>query len=182
MIRDTARAYAQDKLACRRVTKAYLEKKVDRDIFHEIGAVLGLIGHYRCRRYAALKALNASYVGLRPSWRAKIGARRFRLSFDEFGALPSRVYAPIYALWRREPAEENLPKLATGEWSAASAGLAEPGRRPDPGGMKTRGRGRRRRLSAHRYQDVDFQRADRRRIRGVAKSAEHNQTISALHS
>src|SRR5450756_1254026 len=42
MIRDTARAYAQDKLAPR-ITKAYLEEKVDRDIFHEMGE-LGLIG------------------------------------------------------------------------------------------------------------------------------------------
>ncbi len=40
MIRDTARAYAQDKLLPR-VTKAYLEEKVDRDIFHEMGE-LGL--------------------------------------------------------------------------------------------------------------------------------------------
>ncbi len=36
MIRDTARAYAQDKLLPR-VTGAYLEEKVDRDIFHEMG-------------------------------------------------------------------------------------------------------------------------------------------------
>src|SRR3979490_2133622 len=33
MIRDTARAYAQDKLLPRG-TQAYLEEKVDRDIFH----------------------------------------------------------------------------------------------------------------------------------------------------
>src|SRR6516164_7765775 len=42
MVRDTARAYAQDKLLPR-VNKAYLEEKVDRDIFHEMGE-LGLIG------------------------------------------------------------------------------------------------------------------------------------------
>ena len=42
MIRDTARAYAQDKLLPR-VTKAYLEEKTDREIFNEMGE-LGLIG------------------------------------------------------------------------------------------------------------------------------------------
>ena len=42
MIRDTARAYAQDKLQPR-VVKAYLEEKTDREIFNEMGE-LGLIG------------------------------------------------------------------------------------------------------------------------------------------
>ena len=40
MVRDTARAYAQDKLLPR-VTKSYLEEKVDRDIFHEMGELAG---------------------------------------------------------------------------------------------------------------------------------------------
>ena len=51
MIRDTARAYAQDKLMPR-ITKAYLEEKVDRDIFHEMGE-LGLIGITLPEEYAA---------------------------------------------------------------------------------------------------------------------------------
>src|SRR6195952_1133668 len=42
MIRDTARAYAQDKLMPR-IAKAYLEEKTDREIFNEMGE-LGLIG------------------------------------------------------------------------------------------------------------------------------------------
>ncbi|MBB4264252.1 alkylation response protein AidB-like acyl-CoA dehydrogenase [Bradyrhizobium sp. CIR3A] len=50
MVRDTARAYAQDKLLPR-VTKAYLEEKTDREIFNEMGE-LGLIGS-RCRRNMA---------------------------------------------------------------------------------------------------------------------------------
>ena len=45
MIRDTARAYAQDKLAPR-VIQAYLEEKTDRAIFDEMGA-LGLLGFNR---------------------------------------------------------------------------------------------------------------------------------------
>ena len=42
MIRDTARAYAQEKLLPR-VNEAYLEEKTDRAIFNEMGA-LGLLG------------------------------------------------------------------------------------------------------------------------------------------
>src|SRR6266478_589814 len=57
MIRDTARAYAQDKLLPR-VAKAYLEEKVDRDIFHEMGE-LGVIGITLPEEYGCA---NASYV------------------------------------------------------------------------------------------------------------------------
>src|SRR6202050_3301756 len=57
MIRDTARAYAQDKLLPR-ITKAYLEETVDRDIFHEMGE-LGLIGITLPEEYGCA---NASYV------------------------------------------------------------------------------------------------------------------------
>src|SRR5256885_17165800 len=57
MIRDTARAYAQDKLLPR-VTKAYLEEKPDRDIFHEL-VELGLIGITLPEEYGCA---NPSYV------------------------------------------------------------------------------------------------------------------------
>jgi Acyl-CoA dehydrogenases len=57
MIRDTARAYAQDKLLPR-VTKAYLEEKTDREIFNEMGE-LGLIGITLPEEYGCA---NASYV------------------------------------------------------------------------------------------------------------------------
>src|SRR5947207_11585454 len=57
MIRDTARAYAQDKLLPR-VTKAYLEEKTDREIFNEMGE-LGLIGTTLPEEYGCA---NSSYV------------------------------------------------------------------------------------------------------------------------
>ena len=57
MIRDTARAYAQDKLLPR-VSKAYLEEKTDREIFNEMGE-LGLIGITLPEEYGCA---NASYV------------------------------------------------------------------------------------------------------------------------
>ena len=58
LIRDTARAYAQDKLLPR-VSQAYLEEKTDREIFNEMGE-LGLIGitlpeEYGYARYALRK-------------------------------------------------------------------------------------------------------------------------------
>lgn len=55
MIRDTARAYAQDKLLPR-VSQAYLED--DREIFNEMGS-LGLIGITLPEDYGCA---NASYV------------------------------------------------------------------------------------------------------------------------
>src|SRR4026208_398887 len=57
MVRDTARAYAQDKLLPR-VAKAYLEEKTDREIFNEMGE-LGLIGITLPEEYGCA---NASYV------------------------------------------------------------------------------------------------------------------------
>src|SRR5205814_3407645 len=57
LIRDTARAYAQDKLAPR-IVKAYLEEKTDREIFNEMGE-LGLIGITLPEEYGCD---NASYV------------------------------------------------------------------------------------------------------------------------
>ena len=57
MIRDTARAYAQDKLQPR-IIKAYLEEKTDREIFNEMGE-LGLIGVTLPEEYGCA---NASYV------------------------------------------------------------------------------------------------------------------------
>ena len=57
MIRDTARAYAQDKLLPR-VSDAYLNETTDREIFNEMGE-LGLIGVTLPEDYGCA---NASYV------------------------------------------------------------------------------------------------------------------------
>ena len=57
MIRDTARAYAQDKLQPR-VIEAYREEKTDRAIFNEMGE-LGLLGVTLPEEYGCA---GASYV------------------------------------------------------------------------------------------------------------------------
>src|SRR5450755_4879710 len=130
MIRDTARAYAQDKLLPR-ITKAYLEEKVDRDIFHEMGE-LGLIGISLPEEYGCA---NASYVayGLvaREIERVDSGYRSMN------SVQSSLVMHPIYAYGDENQRKRYLPKLATGEW-VGCFGLTEPDAGSDPGGMKTR--------------------------------------------
>src|SRR5229473_1484164 len=126
MIRDTARAYAQDKLLPR-VAKAYLEEKVDRDIFHEMGE-LGLIGITLPEEYGCA---NASYVayGLvaREIERVDSGYRSMN------SVQSSLVMHPIYAYGDENQRRKYLPKLATGEW-VGCFGLTEPDAGSDPGG------------------------------------------------
>src|ERR1700733_2662325 len=130
MIFDTVRDYAQDKLLPR-VTKAYLEEKVDRDIFHEMGE-LGLIGITLPEEYGCA---NASYVayGLvaREIERVDSGYRSMN------SVQSSLVMHPIYAYGDESQRKKYLPKLATGEW-VGCFGLTEPDYGSDPGGMVTR--------------------------------------------
>ena len=130
MVRDTARAYAQDKLLPR-VTKAYLEEKTDREIFNEMGE-LGLIGITLTEEYGCA---NASYVayGLvaREIERVDSGYRSMN------SVQSSLVMYPIYAYGDENQRKKYLPKLATGEW-VGCFGLTEPDAGSDPGGMKTR--------------------------------------------
>jgi len=130
MIRDTARAYAQDKLQPR-IIKAYLEEKTDREIFNEMGE-LGLIGVTLPEEYGCA---NASYVayGLvaREIERVDSGYRSMN------SVQTSLVMYPIYAYGDETQRKKYLPKLATGEW-VGCFGLTEPDAGSDPGGMKTR--------------------------------------------
>ena len=59
LIRDSARAYATDKLLPR-VTEAYLEEKTDREIFREYGA-LGFLGVTLPAEYGGAGASYVSY-------------------------------------------------------------------------------------------------------------------------
>ena len=130
MIRDTARAYAQDKLLPR-VVDAYLNEKTDREIFNEMGA-LGLIGVTLPEEYGCANASYVSY-GLiaREIERVDSGYRSMN------SVQSSLVMYPIYAYGSEEQRKKYLPKLATGEW-VGCFGLTEPDAGSDPGGMKTR--------------------------------------------
>ena len=130
MIRDTARAYAQDKLLPR-VSRAYLDERSDREIFNEMGE-LGLIGVTHPEEYGCA---NASYVayGLvaREIERVDSGYRSMN------SVQSSLVMYPIYAYGDDNQRRKYLPKLASGEW-VGCFGLTEPDAGSDPGGMKTR--------------------------------------------
>src|SRR6195952_3484243 len=130
MIRDTARAYAQDKLLPR-VTNAYLNEHTDREIFNEMGE-LGLIGITLPEEYGCA---NASYVayGLvaREIERVDSGYRSMN------SVQSSLVMYPIYAYGDENQRKKYLPKLASGEW-VGCFGLTEPDAGSDPAGMRTR--------------------------------------------
>jgi glutaryl-CoA dehydrogenase len=129
LVRDTARAYAQDQLAPR-VREAYQNEHTDTSIFREMGE-LGLLGPtidgYGCS--------GVSYVsyGLiaREVERVDSGYRSM------MSVQSSLVMYPIYAYGNEEQREKYLPKLATGEWIGCF-GLTEPDAGSDPGGMTTR--------------------------------------------
>ena len=75
----------------------------------------------------------------------------------------SLVMVPINAFGTEAQKQKYLPRLANGEWIGCF-GLTEPGAGSDPGGMTTRANKVRRRLRAHRQQDLDHQQPDRRRL------------------
>lgn len=130
MIRDTARAYAQDKLMPR-VANAYLNETTEREIFQEMGE-LGLIGVTLPEEYGCA---NAGYVayGLvaREIERVDSGYRSMN------SVQSSLVMYPIEAYGTESQKKRYLPKLATGEW-VGCFGLTEPDAGSDPGGMTTR--------------------------------------------
>ncbi len=130
MIRDTARAYAQEKLQPR-VTQAYLEEKTDREIFNEMGA-LGLIGVTFPEDYGCANAGYVSYgLVAREIERVDSGYRSMN------SVQSSLVMYPIYAYGDESQRKKFLPKLASGEW-VGCFGLTEPDAGSDPGGMKTK--------------------------------------------
>ena len=131
MIMETARDYAQAKLAPR-VRQAYRNESTDPAIFREMGE-LGLLGPtiegYGC------PGVNYVSYGLiaREIERIDSGYRSM------FSVQSSLVMYPIYAYGTEEQREKYLPKLATGEW-VGCFGLTEPDAGSDPAGMITRAR------------------------------------------
>jgi glutaryl-CoA dehydrogenase len=130
LIRDTARAYAQDKLAPR-VIDAYMEEKTDRAVFSEMGA-LGLLGVNVPEAYGGAGANYASYgLVAREIERVDSGYRSM------MSVQSSLVMYPIHAYGDETQRRRYLPRLAAGEW-VGCFGLTEPDAGSDPAGMKTR--------------------------------------------
>src|SRR5215510_10697378 len=129
-VRDTARAYAQEKLLPR-VIEDYLEEKTDRAIFSEMGA-LGLLGVTIPETYGCAGANYVSYGLVAREIERVDSVYRSMNSVQS-----SLVMYPIYAYGSEAQRERYLPKLASGEW-VGCFGLTEPDAGSDPGGMKTR--------------------------------------------
>ncbi|EJW11386.1 Glutaryl-CoA dehydrogenase [Rhodovulum sp. PH10] len=130
LIRDSARAYAQSKLAPR-VRQAFREEKTDPAIFSEMGE-LGLLGVTLSEKYGGTGAGYVSYgLVAREIERVDSGYRSM------MSVQASLVMYPIFAYGSEEQREKYLPKLASGEWIGCF-GLTEPDAGSDPAGMKTR--------------------------------------------
>ena len=129
MVRDSARAYCQEKLLPR-VLEANRHERFDREIMNEMGA-LGFLGTtiegYGC---AGVNYVSYGLIA-REVERVDSGYR------SAMSVQSSLVMHPIYAFGTEEQRLKYLPKLASGEW-VGCFGLTEPDHGSDPAGMTTR--------------------------------------------
>ena len=130
MIRDSARAYAQEKLQPR-IKTAFNDERIEPEIFKEMGA-MGLLGTTIPEQYGGLGGGYVTYgLVAREVERVDSGYRSM------MSVQSSLVMYPIYAYGTEEQRQKYLPKLATGEWIGCF-GLTEPDAGSDPAGMTTR--------------------------------------------
>jgi glutaryl-CoA dehydrogenase len=130
LIRDSARAYCQDKLQPR-VISAFREERFDREIMSEMGE-LGLLGPTIPEEYGGPGVNHVAYgLVAREVERVDSGYR------SAMSVQSSLVMHPIFAYGDEEQKKKWLPRLATGEL-VGCFGLTEPDHGSDPGGMKTR--------------------------------------------
>jgi glutaryl-CoA dehydrogenase len=129
MVRDSARAYCQEKLSPR-VLEANRHERFDREIMTEMGA-LGFLGAtiegYGC---AGVNYVSYGLIA-REVERVDSGYR------SAMSVQSSLVMHPIHAFGTEEQRQRYLPKLASGEW-VGCFGLTEPDHGSDPAGMTTR--------------------------------------------
>jgi glutaryl-CoA dehydrogenase len=129
LVRDSARAYCQEKLMPRVLT-ANREERFDREIMNEMGE-LGFLGStidgYGC---AGVNYVSYGLVA-REVERVDSGYR------SAMSVQSSLVMYPIWDFGTEAQRQKYLPKLATGEW-VGCFGLTEPDHGSDPGSMITR--------------------------------------------
>ncbi|MEO8537938.1 MAG: acyl-CoA dehydrogenase family protein, partial [Betaproteobacteria bacterium] len=130
MVRDTAHAYAQEKLMPR-VLDAFRHETSDPAIFREMGA-LGLLGLTLPETYGGA-GMNYVCYGLvaREIERVDSGYRSM------MSVQSSLVMFPIFAYGSDAQRTRYLPSLASGE-RIGCFGLTEPNHGSDPGSMETR--------------------------------------------
>ncbi len=130
MVRDTARAYAQDKLMPR-ILEANRHERFDRAIMNELGE-LGLLATTLPENYGGAGANHVCYgLAAREIERVDSSYR------SAMSVQASLVIHPIFAYGTEEQKRKYLPKLARGE-IVGCFGLTEPDFGSDPGGMRTR--------------------------------------------
>jgi glutaryl-CoA dehydrogenase len=130
MIRDTARGYAQDRLAPR-IREAYAREHTDRAIFDEMGEI-GLLGLTLPEAEGGAGASYVSYgLVAREIERVDSGYRSM------MSVQSSLVMFPIHAYGSPAQRTRWLPDLARGA-TVGCFGLTEPEAGSDPGGMRTR--------------------------------------------
>jgi len=129
MVRDSARAYCQEKLLPR-VVEANRHERFDREIMNEMGA-LGFLGAtihgYGCAgvNYVCYGLIAREVERVDSSYRSAMSVQS------------SLVMHPIHRFGTEAQRQKYLPKLASGEW-VGCFGLTEPDHGSDPAGMTTR--------------------------------------------
>ena len=130
MLRDGARAFAQDKLQPR-VLRAYAEETADPNVFREMGEA-GLLGITIPEEYGGLGASYVTYgLVAREIERADSGYRSM------MSVQNSLVMHAIYAYGSEVQRKTYLPKLASGQLIGCF-GLTEPDAGSDPSAMTAR--------------------------------------------
>ncbi len=130
MVRDTARGYAQDKLAPK-VIAAWREERIDRALLTEMGA-LGLLGPTIPEEYGGAGLGYVAYGLIARELERVDSGYRSTLSVQS-----SLVMHPIHAYGSEAQRKKYLPKLGQGE-IVGCFGLTEPDHGSDPGSMATR--------------------------------------------
>jgi glutaryl-CoA dehydrogenase len=132
MVRDAARAYAQERLSPR-IVLAFREERADPSVFREMGD-LGLLGATIPESFGGA-GLNYVSYGLiaREIERVDSGYRSM------MSVQSSLVMLPIHQFGTEAQKQKYLPPLARGEFIGCF-GLTEPDHGSDPGSMVTRAR------------------------------------------
>ena len=132
MVRDSARAYCQDRLAPR-VLEMFRHETADISIFRELGE-LDMLGIVIPEQYGG------AGLGYVPYGLVAREVERIDSGFRSMMSVQSSlVMVPINEFGTEQQKRKFLPKLATGEWIGCF-GLTEPNHGSDPGGMTSRAR------------------------------------------
>lgn len=129
LIRDAARAYAQEKLQPR-ILNAFHNEQFDREIMREMGQA-GFLGA-TIQGYGCAGISSVAYGLLAREIERVDSGYRSALSVQS-----SLVMHAIYAYGSPEQRQKYLPKLASGEWIGCF-GLTEPNHGSDPNNMESR--------------------------------------------